>query len=90
MRLSATRAGQTSAHAAGQRRGRSGLGGSLAAVMDVTVGVEDEPVAALDRGCRSGRAPRPISCMLLEVCGRTREQYATCLRQTREHALSGL
>ena len=90
MRLSATWARQTSAQAAGQRRGRSGLGGSLAAVMDVTVGVEDEPVAALDRGCRSGCASRPISCMLLEVCGRTREQYATCLRQTREHALSGL
>ena len=89
MRLSATRAGQTSAHAPGQRRGRSGLGGSLAAVMDVTVGVEDEPVAALDRGCRSVCAPRPISGTLLEVCGWMREQYATCLRQTREHALLG-
>jgi len=44
-----------------ERRGRSGLGGSLAAVIDVDVGVEDEPVAALDRGCRSGCAPRPIS-----------------------------
>lgn len=27
--------------------------------------------------------------MLLEVCGWTREQYETWLRQTREHALLG-
>ena len=30
-------------------------------LIDVNGGVEDEPVAALDRGCRSGCAPRPIS-----------------------------
>ena len=37
---------------------------------------------------------RTLTCsemhhMLLEVCGWTREQYETWLRQTREHALLG-